>query len=171
MSLLDASQTRPLEGGASFSLRNRLERMVWMIVWVVLCRFTPPPLHRWRRSVLRLFGATMGRGARVHASVRIWHPANLSVGPHALIGPGALIYNQGRVAIGARSVVSQRAHLCASSHDLADPDFQLVLRPIAVGEGCWIAAEAFIGPGVTVGDGAVIGARAALFADAQPGGC
>lgn len=170
MSPLEARQSRPLEGGASFSLRNRLERLVWMTAWLVLCRFTPPPLHPWRRLVLRLFGATVGRGARVHASVRIWHPANLSVGANALIGPGALIYNQGRVNIGDRSVVSQRAHLCASSHDLSDPDFQLVLRPVTIGERCWIAAEAFIGPGVTVADEAVIGARAALFVDAQPAG-
>ena len=70
--------------------------------------------------------------------------------------------------MGARSIVSQGAHLCASSHDIADPHFQLVLRPITIGEGCWIAAEAFVGPGVTIGDGAVLAARAALFVDAAP---
>lgn len=170
MTLLDASETRPLEGGASFSLGNRLLRVIWGLAWLALCRFTPPPLHPWRRLILRLFGAQIGKGARVHASVRIWLPANLDLGDQALIGPGAIIYNQGRIAIGARSVVSQRAYLCASSHDISDPHFQLVLRPITVGSGCWIATEAFVGPGVTVGDGAVIGARAALFGDAAENG-
>lgn len=170
MTLLDASETRPLEGGASFSLGNRVLRVIWGLAWLVLCRFTPPPLHPWRRLVLRLFGARIGKGARVHASVRIWLPANLELGEQTLIGPGAIIYNQGRIAIGARSVVSQRAYLCASSHDISDPHFQLVLRPITVGSGCWIATEAFVGPGVTVGDGAVIGARAALFGDAAENG-
>lgn len=170
MSLLDASQTRPLEGGASFSLGNRVLRVAWGLAWLVLARFTPPPLHGWRRLVLRAFGARVGRGARVHASVRIWLPANLELGDHCLIGPGAQLYNQGRITIGARTVISQRAHLCASSHDIADPDFQLVLRPIRIGAGAWVAAEAFVGPGVTVGDDAVVGARAALFEDAVPGG-
>ena len=170
MTLLDASTTRPLEGGASFSLRNKLARVVWGLAWLVLARFTPPPLHRWRRLVLRAFGARVGRGARVHASVSIWLPANLELGEHYLIGPGARLYNQGAISIGARTVISQRAHICASTHDIHDPDFQLVLRPVAIGSQCWVAAEAFVGPGVTIGDRAVVGARAALFNDAEPDG-
>lgn len=170
MSLLDASKTRPLEGGASFSLGNRLARVVWGLAWLVLCRFTPPPLHAWRAAVLRAFGARLGRGVRVHASVKIWLPANLELADNVLIGPGAILYNQGRISIGARTVVSQRAHVCASSHDIHDPNFQLVLRPVRIGAGCWVAAEAFVGPGVEMGDGAVLAARGALFGNAEPGG-
>ncbi|MFM5884206.1 MAG: putative colanic acid biosynthesis acetyltransferase [Novosphingobium sp.] len=170
MSLLDADRTRPLEGGASFSLGNRLARVVWGTAWLVLCRFTPPPLHGWRRLVLRAFGARIGRGARVHGSAIIWLPANLELGAQALVGPGARLYNQGRISVGSGTVISQRAHLCASSHDIADPHFQLVLRPIAIGAGCWVAAEAFIGPGVTMHDGAVLGARAVLLGDAEADG-
>lgn len=170
MSLLDARDNRPLEGGASFSLANRLTRVVWGATWLVLCRFTPPVFHPWRRLVLRVFGARMGRGARVHASASIWLPANLTLGDHALIGPGARLYNQGHITIGARSVVSQRAHLCASSHDIADPHFQLVLRPITLGDQCWVAAEAFVGPGVTMNDRAVLGARGVLLSDAEADG-
>jgi putative colanic acid biosynthesis acetyltransferase WcaF len=170
MTLLDASKSRPLEGGPSFSFGNRLARIGWGLAWLLLARWTQPPLHGWRRLVLRAFGAKVGKGARVHASANIWLPANLELGSQAIIGPGAIIYNQGRIAIGARSVISQRAHLCASSHDIDDPHFQLRLRPIVIGEGCWIAAEAFVGPGVTVADGAVLAARGALFDDAEPDG-
>ncbi|MFC3175183.1 putative colanic acid biosynthesis acetyltransferase [Novosphingobium bradum] len=170
MSLLDARDTRPLEGGASFSLGNRLFRAAWMATWLVLARFTPPPLHPWRRLVLAVFGARIGKGARVHASVVIWNPRNLTLGEQVLVGPGTRLYNQGHITIGARTVISQRAHLCASSHDIRDPHFQLVLRPIVIGQGCWVAAEAFVGPGVTMGDRSVLGARAALFTDAQQGG-
>lgn len=168
MSLLDAHVTRPLDGGPSFSLANRLFRIVWMAGWLVLARFTPPPLHGWRRVVLRVFGARIGKGARVHASVSIWSPRNLALGDHVLIGPGTRLYNQGMITVGDRTVISQRAHLCASSHDIADPEFQLVLRPITIGAGCWVAAEAFVGPGVSMGDRAVLGARGALFEDAEP---
>lgn len=170
MTPLDARATRPLEGGASFSLANRVVRAIWRLAWVVLCRFTPPPLHGWRRLVLRAFGARVGRGVRVHGSARIWLPANLELGDHALIGPEVRLYNQGHISIGPHSVISQGAHLCASTHDIADPDFQLVLRPITIGTQCWVAAEAFVGPGVTVGDRAVVGARAALFTAAEPDG-
>lgn len=166
---LDARETKPLEGGASFSLGNRLTRVLWMAAWLVLCRFTPPPLHAWRRLVLRVFGARIASGARVHASVSVWLPANLELGENTLIGPGVRLYNQGRIVIGARTVVSQRAHICASTHDLRDPLFQLVLRPVTIGEQCWVAAEAFVGPGITMHDGAVLGARGALFEDAAAG--
>ena len=170
MKLLDASRSRPMEGGASFSLGNRLFRAVWIVAWSLLARWTPPPLHGWRRLVLRLFGAELAPGARVHGSARVWYPPNLSVGRDTLIGPRVNCYNQGRIEIGERVVVSQGAHICASSHDISDPHFQLVLRPIRIREGAWIAAEAFVGPGVTVGEGAVLAARGALFRDAEPFG-
>lgn len=166
---LDARTTRPLEGGPSFSLGNRLTRVVWGAAWLVLARFTPPPLHGWRRLVLRTFGARVARGARVHGSAVIWLPVNLELGENCLIGPHVRIYNQGRISIGARTVVSQGAHLCASSHDLRDPHFQLLLRPIRLGARCWVAAEAFVGPGVTMHDGAVLAARGVLFRDAAAG--
>jgi len=170
MKVLDARQNRPLEGGPSFSLGNRLFRMVWIATWLLLARFTPPPLHGWRRLLLRAFGAKIGPGVRVHGSVTIWHPSNLEIGAQALVGPGARIYNQGHVRIGRGTVISQRAHLCASSHDIDDPDFQLVLRPITLGDGCWVAAEAFVGPGVAMADGSILGARGALFASTEPNG-
>ena len=167
MKPLDARKSGSRDGGPSFSLANRITRVAWMAAWLVLARWTPPPLHRWRAFVLRTFGAKLGRGCRVHASASIWLPANLALGDNVLIGPGARLYNQGRIAIGSGSVVSQRAHLCASSHDASDPHFQLVLRPITLGDGCWVAAEAFVGPGVRMGDGAVLAARGALFDDAE----
>ncbi|WP_337191251.1 putative colanic acid biosynthesis acetyltransferase [Parapontixanthobacter aurantiacus] len=164
----DPARFRTEKSAASYGLGNKLARIIWVFAWTVLARWTPPPLWAWRRSLLRLFGAQVGRGAQVHASVRIWLPARLAIGRNALIGPRVTLYNQGRISIGERSVVSQGAHLCASSHNVRDPGFGLVEREIAVGSGCWIAAEAFVGPGVTMGDGAVLGARAVLFEDAEP---
>lgn len=158
----------PHRHAPSFGLGNKLFRIVWQAAWLLLARWTPPPLHGWRRFVLRAFGAKVGRGARVYASVRIWHPGNLAIGDGALIGPRVRCYNQGRITIGADAVVSQDASLCASSHDLADPLFPLVLRPLAIERHAWIAAEAFVGPGVTVGEGAVLGARGVAMRDLAP---
>lgn len=163
----DPARFRPLGSGPPFTLVNKVERAMWQAAWLLLARWTPPPLFVWRAALLRLFGAHVGRGARIYGSVSIWLPRNLSVGKGAILGPGVLLYNQGRITIGPRAVISQRAHLCASSHDPHDPDFTLVLCPITIGEACWVAADAFVGPGVTMEPGAVLGARGALFSDAE----
>ena len=163
MTILDAARSRPLEGGPSFSLSNRVQRAIWILAWGLLASWTPPPLHPWRRWLLRVFGATIGPGARVYGRVRVWYPPNLTLGAGAVLGPGVTCYNQDRVTIGARAIVSQGAHLCTGSHDIADPNFQLVTRPITIGPNAWIAAEAFVGPGVSVGEGAVLGARGVTF--------
>jgi putative colanic acid biosynthesis acetyltransferase WcaF len=170
MTPLDAATTRPLEGGPSFTLGNRLFRLAWMLAWTALARFTPPPLHGWRRLVLRCFGARIGRGVRVHGSASIWHPGNLRLDDNVLIGPGARIYNQGTITVGEQTVISQRAHLCASTHDVNDPHFQLLLRPIVIGRSCWVAAEAFVGPGATMCDRSVLGARGVLHGTTEPDG-
>ena len=157
----------PMGAGPAYPLSNKLERVVWQAVWLLLFRYSPTPLFSWRRMLLRLFGADIGNGVRIHSSAKVWLPRNLAIGAGSLIGPGVRLYDQGRIVIGERSVVSQYAHLCASSHDVRDIDFRLVERPIQVGSACWIAAEAFVGPGVTVGDGAVLSARSVLFDDVE----
>ena len=164
--LLDASEVGI--GGPSFSLRNRVARAIFAAVWLLGARWTPPPLHSWRVILLRFFGARIGHDVRIYGSTRIWHPPHLVIGDRSLIGPHVNLYNQGKISIGSDVVISQGAHICASSHDVSDPNFQLVLRPVSIGNNAWVAAEAFVGPGVIVGDGAVLGARAAAFRDLDP---
>ncbi len=163
--ILDAAASNPRAGGASFSLRNRLTRLAWILVWLVAASWTPRQLAPWRRILLRAFGARMANGSDVRGSARIWLPAHLVMEEDALIGPRVTCYNMAPISFGRGALVSQGAHLCAGSHDIASPDFQLVARPIAIGADTWIAAEAFVGPGVAMGDGAVLGARAAAFRD------
>jgi len=163
-----AESFRPHGRGPAFPLANKLERIAFGVVWLLLARFTPPPLFAWRRMLLRLFGARIGPGVRVYGSTRVWLPRHLEIAEGALIGPGAELYNQGRIVIAPYCVVSQRAFICASTHRLSDPDFALDPRPVSLGRGCWVAAEAFVGPGVTMGDGAVLAARGALFEDGRP---
>ncbi len=166
--IADASETEPWRGGASFALRNRIYRLVWGMTWRLLASWTPPPLHGWRRLILRLFGAKVAPTAHVYPSVHIWSPANLEVGDHAGVGPNVTVYSMAKITLAPYSIISQGAHLCAGTHDIEDTHFQLRARPIVVGRRAWIAAEAFVGPGVTVGDGAVLGARGCAFRDLQP---
>lgn len=167
---LDGARTDSLHGGPSFSLGNRVERVLFGIVWRVTGWIIPPPLGwGWRRLLLRLFGAQLGEGARVYPSARIWLPRNLVMEPWSTIGPGVQCYNQARITLGNGVIVSQRAFLCSGDHDHRDPAHQLVTRPIRIEAKAWIAAEAFVGPGVTVGQGAVLGARGCATRDIPAG--
>jgi putative colanic acid biosynthesis acetyltransferase WcaF len=163
-----AAAPTPREGGPTFSLRARGGRLLWTIAWIALAAWTPPAMRGWRRGLLRLFGARLHDTAIIRSSARIWWPANLTMDAHASLGPGAICYNVAPVTIGEYAIVSQRAHLCAAGHDVDDPAFPLVARPIAIGRHGWVAAEAFVGPGVTVAEGAVLGARGVAMRALEP---
>jgi putative colanic acid biosynthesis acetyltransferase WcaF len=166
--LLDAAHSRPREGGASFTLSNRIERAAFIVCWALLARWTPRPLNGWRRFLLRCFGARIGEGSVIHPSVTIWLPRNLSMGRFAALAQGVDCYAMAPISLGDNVVVSQRAFLCAGNHDHRDPNFQLITAPIVIGDNAWVAAEAFVGPGVTVGEGAVLAARGVASRDLEP---
>lgn len=168
MSILDAKAARPLDGGPTYPLRHRIFRACWNMTWLLLASWTPPPLHGWRRFLLALFGAKVAPNAVVHGSAKIWYPPNLEAGRYAAIGPHATVYCAERITLADHAIVSQGAYLCSAGHDIEDVDFKLVARPITIGAHAWVAAEAFVGPGVTVGEGAVLGARGCAFRDLAP---
>jgi putative colanic acid biosynthesis acetyltransferase WcaF len=168
MTPLSTARSNPLQGGPSFSFSNRLFRAVWSVVWFVFASWTPPLLHSWRRFLLRRFGAKIAESALVYGSARIWYPPNLEMAEHSCLGPRVNCYCMGKISLGAYALASQGAHLCAGAHDIDDPYFQLTTKPITIGARAWIAAEAFVGPGVTVGEGAVLGARGVAFKDLAP---
>jgi putative colanic acid biosynthesis acetyltransferase WcaF len=147
----------------SFSLGNRLARGLWGVVWLLLFRPSPRPLHAWRRALLRGFGARLGRDVNVYPSVRIWAPWQLIVGDRVGIANGVTLYNMAPLTIGSGCVVSQGAHLCGGTHDIDSPNFQLVAKPIALADDVWVCADAFVGPGVRVARGCVLGARAVVM--------
>jgi putative colanic acid biosynthesis acetyltransferase WcaF len=155
-------------GGPSFALQHRLFRAAWQVSWTLLAAWTPPPLHRWRRLVLMAFGATMHPSAKVHSSARVWYPPNLRMEARAVLGPRSTCYCVAPVVLEEGAIVSQGAHLCGATHAVDGLSFQLVAKPIVIGKGAWIAAEAFVGPGVTAKEGAVLGARGVAFGDLEP---
>ncbi|ERI15726.1 acetyltransferase [Ochrobactrum sp. EGD-AQ16] len=160
--------SRPLEGGATFTLGHRVQRLCWQASWLLLAAWTPSFLWRWRGAVLRAFGARLHKTAIVRGSARIWWPGNLTMGAHSSLGPGALCYNVAHVTLAPFAIVSQRAHLCTAGHNIDQADFPLTAAPIHVGAYGWVAAEAFVGPGVNIGEGAVLGARGVSFRDMEP---
>lgn len=151
--------------GPSFSWRNRFSRALWGISAALLFHPSPRPLHSWRSFLLRMFGAKVGKGVHVYPGAKIWAPWNLELSDECGIATGAILYSQGKISVGKRAVISQGAHLVTGTHDYTKPGFPLVTKPIKIGDNAWIAAEAFIHGGVSIGDGCVIGARSVVTKD------
>ena len=114
----------------------------------------------WRRMILRLFGAKIGKNVHIYPSARIIIPWNLRVGEECAIGDRVTLYALGLITIGDRSTISQNVHLCAGTHDWRDPSMPLIKSNIDIGRDVWICADAFVGPGVTIDVGAIVAARA-----------
>ncbi|MBL7071595.1 MAG: colanic acid biosynthesis acetyltransferase WcaF [Candidatus Omnitrophica bacterium] len=149
----------------SYSLKNRIIRLIWNIVYFLLFRFSLIPFHPWRSFLLRCFGAKIGKGCHIYPGVIIWAPWNLEIGDYVGIASGVLCHSMAKIKLGDKVVISQGTRLYTGSHDYEDPRFPLVTKPITVETNAWIAAEAFVFPGVTIGKGAVIGARSVITKD------
>jgi putative colanic acid biosynthesis acetyltransferase WcaF len=146
---------------SNYTPREQRARLFWSVGQAVF-RLTPRPCFGWRRALLRLFGAKVGSHVNIYSSAVIYYPWNLKIAAWSSIGEWALIYNLGTVTIGERSTISQRAHLCAGTHDYRDPTMPLLKPPIQIADDAWICADAFLGPGVSIGEGAIVGARAVV---------
>ena len=149
-----------------YPLRVQLMRMAWA-AGRILFRMVPRPFYAPRRVLLRCFGAKIGKKVNIANTATIYFPWNLEVGDWSAIGEHATIYSLGKITIGEKATVSQRVHLCAGSHNYADPFLPLLTPPISVGDQVWVCADAFVGPGVDVGEGAVVGARAVAMKNVE----
>tara|TARA_B110000971_G_C19905998_1_gene452265 strand:+ start:82 stop:615 length:534 start_codon:yes stop_codon:yes gene_type:complete len=147
------------------SLFNKFLRVIWLIVYYSLFKFSPFFLHSYRSFILKIFGAKIDSNVKIFPSVKIYLPSNLVIKSGTCLGPGVNIYNQGPILLGRNITVSQFAHLCSSTHKYNSnpPRLPLLISKIVIKDDCWICADAFIGPGVTLAVGSIIGARSVLF--------
>lgn len=149
--------------------RSGLIEALWVVAQALLVRcFIPGSAHR--RLLLRAFGARIGRGVVIKPGVRVKFPWRLTIGDHTWIGEGVWIDNLAPVQIGRHCCISQDAYLCTGSHDWSVPSFDLVVKPIEIRDGAWIAARATVGPGVIVHDGAVLALGSVATSDLDAGG-
>lgn len=152
-----------------FRGRSAVRVQLWWIAQATFFRLSPQVAYGLRRRILRLFGAKVGAGVLVRPSVTVTYPWKVSIGDNAWIGDDVVLYSLGEIEIGANAVVSQRSYLCAGTHDYTKPDFPISGPKIKIGSEAWVAANVFVGPGVTIGDGAVVGACSSVFEDMPAG--
>jgi putative colanic acid biosynthesis acetyltransferase WcaF len=150
------------------SRSNKVMRLIWRTVWIVFFRTSPRLLHAWRRGLLRLFGAKLGRGTYVYPSVQVWAPWNLEMHDHSCLSHFVDCYCVDKITVGRYATVSQHSFLCTATHDYNKRDMPLVTGPIHIGDHGWVTANVFVGPGVRIGEGAVVGAHSSVTRDVAP---
>ncbi len=145
--------------------RSKWVVMLWWLVQAIAFPLTLHAHHAPRRFLLRLFGAKIGDRVVIRPSARFYYPWKIEIGDDSWIGSGVELYSLDWIRIGNHCVISQNSYLCTGSHDPSDRAFGLEIAPITLENGVWVAADCFIGPGVTVGANAIVGARSSVFTD------
>lgn len=151
-----------------YSKMAKVKRHLWHLVWLILIFPSPRPLFFWRRFWFQLFGGKIAKGSLIYPTCHISEPWNVSIGRYSCIGPGVILYSGGGIEIGSFVTVSQYSHICSSSHDYSKISMPQTFSKIVIKDKAWICTEAFIAPGITIGEGAIAGARAVVTKDVAP---
>ena len=150
------------------TLANRLTRALWTFVAALFYRPSPKIAHKYRVAILKLFGADVDWTAHPYPKCKIWLPANLTMGPHSCLADDVDCYNVAKITIGEMAIVSQYSYLCSAGRDFTDPNFAVTNAPITIGSSAWIAAKCLIGPGVSIGEGTIVGAGSVTTVSVPP---
>ena len=149
--------------------KHQIIRFIWGLVWTIFASLLPRTVgNGWKCFLLRLFGAKIAKDAVLYSSAKIYYPANLIMEKNSCLASNVDCYNVDVIKLGTNVTVSQGAYLCTASHDITSRQHTLITAPIIIEDKAWVAADAFVGMGVTIGEGAVVGARAAVFKDIEP---
>ena len=146
-----------------FRGKSKLYVQLWWFVQAIFIGPSPQVFYGWRRFWLRLFGARIGKKVLIRPSVKITYPWKVFIGDYSWIGDNVVLYSLGAIEIGSNTVISQKSYLCTGSHKYNKKTFDIFAKKITVGNGCWLATDVFVAPGINIGDGAVIGARSSVF--------
>lgn len=148
-----------------FRGKSKLYVQLWWLVQAIFISLSPQVFYGWRRFWLRMFGATIGKKVLVRPSVKITYPWKVSIGDYSWIGDDVVLYSLGEIEIGRNTVISQKSYLCTGSHDYTKESFDIFAKKITIGDSCWLATDVFVAPGITISDGAIVGARSSVLSD------
>ncbi|WP_138497274.1 hormogonium polysaccharide biosynthesis acetyltransferase HpsU [Nostoc sp. PA-18-2419] len=143
--------------------------LLWWVIQAIAFPLTPQPLNILRCTLLRLFGARIGKGVLIRPTARFTYPWKITIGNYSWIGDNVVLYSLDQINIGEHCIISQKSYLCTGSHDIQDPAFGLKTATITIENGAWVATDCFVGPGVKIGANAVIGARSSVFTNMPSG--
>jgi putative colanic acid biosynthesis acetyltransferase WcaF len=149
----------------NFRSRNAFVVQLWWIVQGTIFRMSPQFLYGFRNFLLRLFGAKIGKKVIIRPTARITYPWKVSIGDYSWIGDDVVLYSLGEIEIGKNVVISQKSYICTASHDYLQSDFPIFAKKSTIEDECWLATDVFVSPGITIGEGSVIGSRSSVYKD------
>ena len=161
----DLKTNRTDRSQPSFTVANRAKRVLWNIIYIVFIKYSPVMFRKWRIFWYKLFGSKFYGRVNIYPKAIVWAPWNLEMHDRSCIANHVNIYSQSKITVGSRTLISQGAYICSGTHNFESTFFDLVSKPIVICDDVWICAEAFVGPGVTINDGVVLGARSVAFKD------
>jgi putative colanic acid biosynthesis acetyltransferase WcaF len=149
----------------NFRGKNAFIVQLWWIVQGTFFRMSPQFMYGFRRFLLRLFGAKIGKKVIIRPTVRITYPWKVSIGNYSMVGDDVVLYSLGDIEIGDNVVISQKSYLCTGSHDYLQIDFPIFAKKITIENQCWLATDVFVAPGITIKEGTVVGSRSSVYKD------
>lgn len=146
-----------------FRGKSKAKIQIWWIIQATLVSWSPQFLYGWRRFLLRLFGAEIGKKVLIRSSVSITYPWNLHIGDYSWVGDDCVIYNLGKVSIGKNVAIAHKVYLNTGGHDYRKETFDIFSKPVVIEDECWLTNDVYVAPGVTIGKGTIIGARSTVL--------
>lgn len=138
---------------------------IWWFCQLLFFNLSPQFMYPWRRYILRIFGAKIGKNVIIRPTVRVTYPWKLTIGNNSWIGDDVVLYSLGEIEIGSNTVISQKTYLCTGSHNFKRRNFPIYAKKIFIDSECWLATDVYVGPGVTIGKGTIVGARSSVYND------
>lgn len=154
---------------SDFRGRGVIIVQMWWIVQNTIFAWSPQFCYGFRRFILRLFGCKVGKNVLIRPSVKIQYPWKVCIGDYTWIGDDTVLYSLGEITIGKHVSIAHRDYFCTGLHDHTKVSFDIDTKPIIIEDECWIPNDVFVGPGVTIKKGCVIGARSTVLHDMPEG--
>jgi putative colanic acid biosynthesis acetyltransferase WcaF len=153
----------------SFRGRSKITVQLWWAVQNTLFALSPQVLYGWRRFLLRLFGAKIGKGVLIRATARITYPWNVEIGEDSWIGEDNVLYSLGKITIGNNVALAHKVYINTGGHDYMKNTFDIFSLPVIIEDQCWITNDVYVAPGVTIGKGSIVAARSSVFKNIPEG--
>jgi putative colanic acid biosynthesis acetyltransferase WcaF len=147
----------------TFRGKSKMTVQLWWIVQSTLFAWSPQVLYGWRRFLLRLFGAKIGKGVLVRATAKITYPWNVEIGDYSWIGDDNVLYSLGKISIGKNVALAHKVYLNTGGHEYKKSTFDIFSKPVVVEDECWLTNDVYVAPGVTIGKGSIIAARSSVL--------
>jgi len=152
-----------------FRGKSKIIVQMWWIIQALLFKPSPQIFYKWRRFLLKLFCAKIGKNVLIRSNVTVTYPWKVIIGDNSWIGDDCVLYSLGNITIGSNVAVAHKVYFNTGGHEFNKLTFDITSAPIVIEDECWITNDVYIAPGVTIGKGTVVGSRSSVFKDLPAG--